>query len=257
MLSFFKYILGYYYRHRFLYKILIKLTLVFLLLKREVVSGVKLPKYRPAGILFIHKNISYGIFTPYKALAAFINVFFVKFLRNSFHTYTIYILRENISYNFRFIFNSDYILLPSHIPIRQRGRIKSTVLHSLLNRPPHILRNRSGLLLCQTTHNGDHHFIAKLCGINVFFLKEHGYSKAFKLSDVFQTVFGVSGKSADRLCIYPVYLAFPAVAYHSLKFITLVLTSTCYSLIYLKAVSDTILFLQKNGFKFLGRVQIL
>ena len=29
------------------------------------------------------------------------------------------------------------------------------------------------------------------------------------------------------------------------------------SIIYLKAVSDTILFLQKNGFKFLGRVQIL
>ena len=105
--------------------------------------------------------------------------------------------------------------------------------------------------------NGDHHFISQLCGINVFFLKEHGYSKAFKLPYIFQAILCVSCKTADRFGIYPIYLTSAAILYHSLKFITLVLTSTCYSLIYLKAVSDTILFLQKNGFKFLGRVQIL
>jgi len=33
--------------------------------------------------------------------------------------------------------------------------------------------------------------------------------------------------------------------------------SAGYAVIYLKAVFDTILFLQKNGFKLLGRVQIL
>jgi len=42
-----------------------------------------------------------------------------------------------------------------------------------------------------------------------------------------------------------------------MQIISLVHAGAGDAFIYLKAVSDTILFLQKNGFKFLGRVQIL
>ena len=64
-----------------------------------------------------------------------------------------------------------------------------------------------------------------------FFLKEHGYSKAFKLPYIFQAILCVSCKTADRFGIYPIYLTSAAILYHSLKLVALVLTSTCYSLI--------------------------
>ena len=72
-----------------------------------------------------------------------------------------------------------------------------------------------------------------------------------------QTVKHISGKTADLLRDDKVDLSRLAFLDHFEKVLTVQNGSAGNALIYLKAVFDTILFLQKNGFKFLGRVQIL
>lgn len=110
-----------------------------------------------------------------------------------------------------------------------------------------IFGKRFTFLLCKARHYRYQNFSTGIHRVYIFFLEKHRDIFLFQESDKFQTVYGISCKTADGFCNDHIDTAIHALTYHAVKILTLFCTCTTYAVIYVNAVFDTRENLNKQG----------
>ena len=164
------------------------LSVISFLNVRQRFGNVTFLKKSVADISFILKHVFHIIRFPQNRLLAALYIHTVKLVCNCLQTVSADIPFKHLTNYLHLIFINFQITVYLFKAERRSSIFIRSVFHSLLNTPPHILRNRSGLFLCQTAHNRYHHFVGHVVCINIFFLKKYRYAKTFQFTDVFQTI---------------------------------------------------------------------
>ena len=105
------------------------------------------------------------------------------------------------------------------------------LLVSILESQLHVLGEGLAFLLCKARHNSKQNLALGIHRIDVFFLEIHGNVLFFKLSDVFQAVQSISGKTADGLGNYHVNSTRHSLVNHTIELLTLFGVSACYTIV--------------------------
>lgn len=131
-----------------------------------------------------------------------------------------------------------------------------SLLVAVLKAELDVLAHGLTFLLGKARHNRKEHLALSIQCVYGLLFKIDRYVLVLELPDVLQAVEGVSGKSADGLGDDHVDVSGHALLNHAVELFTLFDVGTGDTIVYLKAVFDTILFYIQTGSNLGGWVQI-